>query len=119
MVTGTADLRINTSEKMVYLGLVRADANGQFPDRQAEKALVLYFHITLLQRQTFVVLLLCIVAIQATTGKAEIVGLSPELRELTSGQRDKTWIKAQLFWKRESRQGTRPHLAPCGSKMAG
>lgn len=49
MVTVTADLRINTSEKMVYLGLVRADANGQFPDRQAEKAPVLYFHITLLQ----------------------------------------------------------------------
>jgi len=31
------------------------------------------------------------------TGKAEIVGLSPELMELTSGQRDKTWIKAQLL----------------------
>lgn len=43
------------------------------------------------------VLLLCIVAIQAMTGKAEIVGLSPELMELTSGQRDKTWIKAQLL----------------------
>lgn len=55
MVIGTADLRINTSEKMVFLGLVRAGANGQFPDRQAEKAPVLYLHITLLQWQTFVV----------------------------------------------------------------
>lgn len=102
MVIGTADLRINTSEKMAYLGLVRADANSQFPDRQAEKAPVLYFHISLLQRQTFVVLLLCIVAM---TGKAEIAGPSPELMELTSGQRGKMWIKAQLLLEERKQAG--------------
>ena len=39
------------------------------------------------------------------TGKAEIVGPSPELTELTSGQRDKMWIKAQLLLEERKQAG--------------
>lgn len=68
---------------MAYLGLVRADANSQFPDRQAEKALS-SISTYLSQLAKHFVLLLCIAAM---TGKAEIAGPSPELMELYKWQR--------------------------------
>lgn len=39
------------------------------------------------------------------TGEAEIVGSSPELMEVTSRQRDKTWIKAQPLLEERKQAG--------------